>query len=488
MNDYNDPNLKQSNYSNANNSNSDYPEFQHNSTPSKVKPRKTFGQALSNFFRNIGVLVVILIIIASSVFAYVLINPDSRESKWIVERTKLSNYYNFFGLNKNKEESKEEPKTTTTTTGKEATETKIDYSRSFEFATNGNSKTTTTIVKDSLPSVLSISVKSNTSKIAGSSVVAGTGFIVSEDGLVVSNKHVIAQECQNPQNIQISALSHDQKAYELELLSVDPVDDIAILKIKDNTQKFSPVKFTDSNSIPLGSDVIAIGNVLGELENSVTKGIVSGQNRSVGASSQDLVDECTGQKVSSIDALIQTDAAINPGNSGGPLFDSSGLLVGMNTLGSKEGQGIGLAISSNTILTSLKSYEKNGKIIRPRLGVYTETVTPLQKQQNTWLPVDYGEIILSHVKNEKGVASGSPADKIGLVDGDIIVELNGAKLVANEQNISPLKRLILSKQSDEEIELTVYKATKETSVGYEYNPQTIKIKVKLGGVSYDLKK
>jgi len=484
MNDYNDSNPQQNNFQSSN-----YPELPAHQETSvkKSKPRKSFSQNISNFFRNIGILVVILIVAASTVFAFVLINPDSRESKWIVERTNLSNYYSFFGLNKNKEEKKD-TKAETTAAVPTTTETKIDYNRDFNFATGSNSRTTTSIVKDSLPSVLSISVKSTTSRLAGSSVVAGTGFIVSEDGLVVSNKHVIAQECQNPKDIQISALSHDQKAYDLELLSVDPIDDIAILRIKNNAEKLSAVKFADSNAVPLGADVIAIGNVLGELENSVTKGIISGLNRSIDASNQSLSDECTGQRVVSIDALIQTDAAINPGNSGGPLFDSAGLLVGMNTLGSKEGQGIGLAISSNTILVSLKSYEKNGKIIRPRLGVYTETVTPLQKQQNTWLPVDYGEIILSPTKNEKAVAVGSPAEKAGLVDGDVIVELNGVKLVASEQNVSPLKRSILSKQSDEEVELTVYKATKETSVGYEYKSQPTIIKVKLGGVSYDLKK
>jgi serine protease Do len=340
------------------------------------------------------------------------------------------------------------------------------------------------IVNTNIPSVLSINVISNNQ----SNATAGTGYIVSDDGLVITNKHVISLLCGGfEQSFKVVGINNDQTVFDLELKSVDPIDDIAILKIKNVPDNLKKIEFGDSNNLKLGEDVVAVGNALGTLQNSVTKGVVSGLDRSF--ESGGLVDECTKNDFQ-VNGLIQTDAAINKGNSGGPLFNSSGQMIGMNTLGTEGAQGVGLAIPSATILTSLNSYLKNNQIIRPRLGVVTQEIDPAKKLQNTWLPVEYGEFIGSFdsaIPADKVVSPGSSAEEVGLKYGDIILEINGEKLVSKPSNPSPLRRKILTKQSSDTIDITYLKSVGKDgfrSISYESSPK--KINIKLKGIAFNL--
>jgi S1-C subfamily serine protease len=360
----------------------------------------------------------------------------------------------------------------------------ITPSTNTSFLQKVNSKSVVDIINENLPSVLSINViGKNDSK-----ATAGTGYIVSDDGLVITNKHVISLLCGSNSSIfQTVGIDNDQRVYDLELKSIDPVDDIAILKIKNPTNAIKKVEFGDSNALQLGEDVVAVGNALGTLQNSVTKGVVSGLDRSF--ESGGLKDECTNSDFQ-VNGLIQTDAAINKGNSGGPLFNSSGQIIGMNTLGTVDAQGVGLAIPSATILASLNSYLKSNQIIRPRLGVITQEIDPAKKLQDTWLPVDYGEFIGSLdsvIPVSKVISPGSSAEEAGFKYGDIILEVNGEKLVSKSSNPSPLRRKILTKQANDTIELTYLKAKNNDNnreIQYESSPR--KATVKLKGISYNL--
>jgi serine protease Do len=352
------------------------------------------------------------------------------------------------------------------------------------FAPAANAMSVVDIVNTNLPSVLSINVISDNQ----GNATAGTGYIVSDDGLVITNKHVISLLCGGFERaFKVVGINNDQVVYDLELKSVDPIDDIAILKIKNAPANLKKIEFGDSNNLKLGEDVVAVGNALGTLQNSVTKGVVSGLDRSF--ESGGLVDECTKNDFQ-VNGLIQTDAAINKGNSGGPLFNSAGQMIGMNTLGTEGAQGVGLAIPSATILTSLNSYLKNNQIIRPRLGVVTQEIDPTKKLQNTWLPLEYGEFIGSFDANipvDKVVSPGSSAEESGLKYGDIILEVNGEKLVSKQSNPSPLRRKILTKQSSETIDITYLKALNndnKKSIQYESSPR--KLSIKLKGIAFNL--
>jgi S1-C subfamily serine protease len=349
-----------------------------------------------------------------------------------------------------------------------------------QFTNQVNARSTTEVVNTALPSVLSLNIR------ADNRVAAGTGFIASDDGLVITNKHVVALACQvGAQSLQISALSNDQKAYKLRIMSIDPVDDIAILKIENPPAGLRKVEFGDSAKLQLGEDVVAIGNALGTLQNTVTRGIISGLDRSF--DTQSLRDECTNTEFR-VDGLIQTDAAINKGNSGGPLFNAFGQMIAMNTLGT-DAQSVGLAIPSATILTVLNGYIQNKSIVRPRLGVISQEINPLTKAQYPWLPVDYGEFVGSidlDVPNERVVSQGSSAAEAGIGANDIILEINGQRLISAKDNPTPLRRSILNKQSGETVQITFIKANSANngSVTYDSNPITKQVKLK--GITYNL--
>jgi S1-C subfamily serine protease len=454
------------------NNNSDINKF--NQVNKKINNNgiKSFTKKVSDFFRLVGILIILALFGISSLFAFLVINPDHQFSKWVVVNTPINR---IIGLNIAKPETEGTNNSLNNILGLN----KDNDSSNFAFSPENPAKSTVEIVNDVIPSVISITVRAK-SPTASSATVAGTGIIVSSEGLVVTNKHVIATACGLPANMSnITGITQDQQAAGLTLLSVDPLNDVAILKFTNNPSKLVPVKIADSSKLKLGSEAIAIGNALGQLDNTITKGIISGINRNLVYPD---LDECTNQKVNT-DGLIQTDAAISKGNSGGPLFDSSGRLIGMNTFGTDEGQNIGLAIPSNIIQSALISFQKDGKITRPRLGLTSQTITPIVKQ-NKDLPIDYGELIIGG--NGPAVIQGSAADKAGLTEGDIILELDGQKLVSSNNNPTPLKRILASLSAGEKIKLTVLKTQSRSSEGFIYKDKTEVIEVALGTVSIDL--
>jgi serine protease Do len=458
----------------------------------------------TNNLRQFGRLIVIIIVLSMftliGVFLYIIVNSNSNFSKWAVKNSPLNNYLSLDSNQASKNsisiDNKSVEKTTNTTKPvNDILGLTNNNDNGVSFSNPTGNLTVSQTVDKVLPSVVSIQVTIPTQDIFsksgnGGGTAAGTGYFVSKDGLIITNKHVISFACntRNNSTAKISGLTHDQKAYELELLTVDPIEDIAILKVKntDLSAVFPAVEISDSSKIKLGSEVLAVGNTLGELQNTVTRGIVSGLDRSLNTNGEVLKDSCTGRSITP-ESLIQTDAAINQGNSGGPLFNSNGQLIAMNTYGIPDAQNIGLAIPSARIKSALESYLKNQKIIRPRIGIVSKSLTPIDKQSYNWLPTDFGEIIYSGKPNISAIIPDSAAAKAGLKDGDIVLSINGNELRATSQNPSPLLTTILSLNAGDNIELSVLKATKQNGNGYEYEKTPQAIKVELGGTSYDIK-
>lgn len=239
----------------------------------------------------------------------------------------------------------------------------------------------------------------------------GSGFIISEDGMILTNKHVVEDE-----KAEYTVLTNDGNKYPAKVLARDPVQDLAVIKIEKTG--LTPAALGDSDGIKLGQTAIAIGNALAEFRNTVSVGVISGLARSITAqgfgSSEDLND------------LIQTDAAINPGNSGGPLLNLRGEVIGINTAVASGAQSIGFAIPINHAKRDIDSVKKNGKIVAAYIGVRYIAVTPeiAEKQK---LEVDYGALVRGSDEGP-GVVVGSPADKAGIRAEDIILEINGVKI------------------------------------------------------------
>ncbi len=267
---------------------------------------------------------------------------------------------------------------------------------------------------------------------------AGTGFIITSDGLVLTNKHVVSDA-----NATYTVILADGTSYDASVKSIDAFQDIAVLKI--DARNLPVVDLGDSDELKVGQWVVAVGNALGKYQNSVTVGVVSGRNRKIEAS------DASGANSETLDNMIQTDAAINPGNSGGPLVNLKGQVVGINTAVASDAQGIGFAIPINAAKTAIDSIKRTGRIIRPYLGVrYVQITKDLAKTNN--LPVDYGAMILrGNGFGQFAVIPGSPADKAGLQENDIILEINREKINESKSLIS----LIQQYKVDDEIELKV---------------------------------
>jgi S1-C subfamily serine protease len=455
--------------------NAQQPSTSMNNNPSpNQKPPKdnlqsnnSMRRKMSSLLRNLGILTVLLILLISSAFAYIILNPNSEISKQVVSRTPLDE---FITLNNTDEEN----------TGSSITEVKPgNVFFGLEEDDLSSQQSTVRLVSQTIPSVLSLRIGNGDSTTFRASA-DGTGFVASSGGLVVTNRHVVSQACGLDTPIVITGQDANANAYELKLVSIDPLEDIALLQIVDPGDTISPVVFGSSEELLLGEEVIAIGNVLGQLNNTVTRGIVSGLDRTLQTG---LVDDCTGATIVA-DGVIQTDAAINKGNSGGPLFDASGQLVGMNTFGTTEAQNVGFAIPSNSIITAIRSYERNEKIIRPRLGIYSQVITPVDARDLDWLPVDYGEIITSP-SGIPAITAGSAADEAGLQEGDIILEVNGERIEYNNQNSRPLRRLLLQYNENDEISLTVRKIVDTNNGIPEYEEENTTVIVTLGGISFE---
>lgn len=260
------------------------------------------------------------------------------------------------------------------------------------------------------PSVVSIVTQAQTQSIYGNRTQegAGTGIIVSADGYVLTNKHVVA----NSQ--AVSVVTSDGVTHsDVKVVGTDPLNDIAFLKI-NGVSNLTPAELGDSSSVRIGQKVVAIGNSLGQYQNTVTSGIISGTGRPVSAQA--------GSTVETLTDLLQTDAAINPGNSGGPLTNLAGQVIGINTAIAEDAQGIGFSIPVNATKGMLKGVLANGKVERAYVGVNYISITPEIAEQEK-LSVKTGAWV--HAENGKSaVVSGSPADKAGVKDGDIITKVN----------------------------------------------------------------
>lgn len=238
----------------------------------------------------------------------------------------------------------------------------------------------------------------------------GTGFVIDQEGLIVTNKHVVADA-----SAKYQVITNNEKKYTVEKIYRDPLNDVALLKInptQNSENKLAPISLGDSSNLQVGQYVVAIGTALGEFRNTVTTGVVSGLGRGITAGSP------FEGSVERLDNVIQTDAAINPGNSGGPLFNSAGAVIGVNTAVSQSGQNIGFAIPINVIKDSLKNFNETGKFERPYLGVAYKMISKDLAILNN-LPQG------AYVQQ---VVAGSPAEKAGIQKGDIITEIDGKRL------------------------------------------------------------
>lgn len=273
----------------------------------------------------------------------------------------------------------------------------------------------------------------------------GTGFIISSDGLILTNKHVVYEK-----DADYSVITNEGKTLPAKVLATDPFNDIAIMKVE--AKNLPTLSLGDSDKIQIGQTVIAIGFALGEFKNTVTKGVISGVGRKITAGG--------GGRVEQLEDVIQTDAAINPGNSGGPLLNLKGEVIGINTAISLEGQLIGFAIPINVAKYVVESVQKFGKIVRPFLGVRYLLINETIAKANN-LPVDYGALIVrGETTTDFAVTPGSAADKAGLVENDIILELNGQKISQD----NPLAKIIQKFKPGDEITLKILSKGKEKTI------------------------
>jgi serine protease Do len=278
-------------------------------------------------------------------------------------------------------------------------------------------------------------------------VGGGSGFLVSSDGYIVTNRHVVSDE-----KAEYTVFTNDGKKYNAKVIARDPVLDLAIIKI--NGSHFEHLTFGDSDKLEVGQTAIAIGNALAEFRNTVSVGVVSGLSRSIVAS------DASGRNTETLDQLIQTDAGINPGNSGGPLLNLSGEVIGVNVAIAQGAENIGFAIPSNSVKNIVESVKKSGKIVRPYIGVRYIAINEEVKEKNK-LSYDYGVLVQRGVTpSDLAVIPGSPADKAGIVENDIILEIDGIKLTSDRS----LANIIRNKQVGDTVTLKISSKGKEKTV------------------------
>ena len=267
----------------------------------------------------------------------------------------------------------------------------------------------------------------------------GSGFVVSKDGLIVTNKHVVSSAG------KYKVVTSDGKKYDVARIYRDPANDIAILKIDPSAgsgQVLKPVEMGDSNKLKVGQLVVAMGTPLGEFRGTVTKGIISGLGRGIEAGSP---FEGFAEK---LDDVIQTDAAINPGNSGGPLINSAGLVIGINTAVASGAENIGFALPINVVKDSIANFNDTGQFSRPYLGVSYQMVTRRLALINEIPEGAYVE----------DVVEDSSADKAGIKPGDIITKMDGEKLT---EESGGLAKAISTKKVGQTVKLAVWRDEKE---------------------------
>jgi len=284
-------------------------------------------------------------------------------------------------------------------------------------------------------------------------VGGGSGFIISEDGMILTNRHVVQDR-----DAEYTVITNDGRKYPAKVLARDPLQDLAILKIEKSRkiskkgnlfqEPFSVAKLGDSSTLEIGQTVIAIGNALGEFRNTVSVGVVSGLGRTITASGEGIIE--------TLEDVVQTDAAINRGNSGGPLLNLKGEVIGVNVAMAQSAQNIGFAIPINRAKRDIKQVKSIGKIVYPFLGVRYVLITPdIQEEKN--LPVNYGALLVGGDNGEPAVVPDSAASRAGLKEKDIILELNGQKVTPKNS----LAKIIRNCNPGDKVTLKILRGKKE---------------------------
>lgn len=258
----------------------------------------------------------------------------------------------------------------------------------------------------------------------------GSGFIIRDDGLIVTNKHVVSVP-----DATYRVITKDDKTYDVVKIYRDPDNDLAIVKI--NATGLKPVEMGDSSKIKVGQTAIAIGTALGEFRNTVTVGVISGVGRGITAGSP---FENGGER---LDNVIQTDAAINPGNSGGPLLNSAGQVIGVNSAVSSQGQNIGFALPINVVKDAVSTFNATGQFNRPFLGI---TYRMISRQMAILNDIPEGAYVVQ-------VTAGGPAEKAGVEADDIITKINGIKL----SDTNNLAHVVSGKKVGETLSLSIWR-------------------------------
>jgi len=297
--------------------------------------------------------------------------------------------------------------------------------------------------------------QNGTQKTKKTEISKGTGFIVSNDGYIVTNKHVVAYD-----DVEYTVLMNNEEKYTAQVMARDPINDLAIIKI--DAENLPTIQLGESDNLKVGQTVIAIGNALGEFDNTVSTGVISGLSRSIMASSigfnsEELID------------VIQTDASINPGNSGGPLLNISGQVIGINTAMANGAQNIGFAIPVNEVKKIVDDVKEHGRLITPWLGLRYLMINKTIAEKNN-LDLDYGALIVrGEEAGDLAIIPGSPADKADLVENDIILEIEGQKIDGK----NPLNKIISQYDPSDKIKMKIMHRgeEKEIEVTLEEKPE-----------------
>jgi len=275
-----------------------------------------------------------------------------------------------------------------------------------------------------------VKAKPQTQKIQ---IGGGSGFIISKDGYVFTSNHVVSDT-----TADYTVIVDPKHKYSAKILSRNPINDTAVLKIEG--VGFPYLDLADSNKIELGEEVIAVGNALGEFTDTLSTGIVSGLSRYITAFGG------MDNQMQNLRGLIQTDAAINPGNSGGPLVNMQGKVIGINTAMIMGAQNIGFAIPINYAKKDLEEVKKYGKIIMPFLGIKYVLISKEMAEANK-LPVENGALVVREALGESPVIKGSAADKAGIQEWDIILEVNGEKISIKNPLAHILQKLKIGQEA-----------------------------------------
>jgi len=271
----------------------------------------------------------------------------------------------------------------------------------------------------------------------------GSGFITSHDGYVLTSNHVVSDT-----TAEYTVILDPEHIYPAKVLSRDPINDVAVLKIEG--KNFPYIALDNSDKIQLGETVLAIGNPLGEFHDTLSSGIVSGLSRYISAMGG------MNNQMQNLRGLIQTDAAINPGNSGGPLVNMQGKVIGINTAMIAGAQNIGFAIPINYAKKDLDEVKKYGKLVMPFLGVKYVIISKDMAKANK-LAVEDGALVVREALGEHPVIKGSAAERAGIQEYDIILECNNEKITSQ----NPLANILQKCQIGHEASFKVLREGQE---------------------------